>query len=134
MKALVILVLVCLAGMISCTISKDARKLKRSTSEWRQSPVVLKAYQDYPFVGTHLTLRKNGKFEHTSGNGIVEFFSAGAWTSKNDTITLYYLELDQKSVISERVIIDRQAFTVVFEADSVRPLSRFKIVEWNARK
>ena len=95
MNIRLILVFIWLFGMFSCTIPKEARLLKKTTEDWRKSPVVLEAYADSPLSGRFLTLRDNGKFEHTS-SGLLRSFQAGIWTSNQDTINLSYIDNNQK--------------------------------------
>jgi hypothetical protein len=44
-----VLLLLC-ATLVTCTLPKEARVLKKTTKEWRTSPIVLAAYADTPFL------------------------------------------------------------------------------------
>jgi hypothetical protein len=111
----------------SCTIPKDARTLKRTTKEWRESPIVMDAWADTPFYGIFLTLRENKKFEHTT-SGLMGSFEAGTWTNSQDTIRLLYLDSKQNTVRNQNVIIDRQTSTLIFEGDSASVQMRLRIM------
>lgn len=111
----------------SCTIPKDARILKRTTKEWRDSKIVLHAWADTPFSGIFLTLRDNGKFEHTS-SGLMQSFEAGTWTNSKDTLRLVYVDSKQNSVSKQNVLIDRQTSTLLFEGDSTPVQMRLRIM------
>jgi hypothetical protein len=118
-------ILLCIL-MTSCTIPKDARVLKRTTKEWRKSQIVLHAWADTPLSGTFLTLRDNGKFEHTS-SGPFQSFEAGNWANSQNTIKLEYLDSKQKVVRNQNVTVDRQTSTLLFEGDSTPVHMRLKI-------
>ena|SRR5437879_11529876 len=108
--------LIFIIGLCSCTIPKEARVQRRTTKSWRQSSVVLNAYADTPFAGIFLTLRENGKFEHTS-SGVLKSFVAGAWTNSRDTICLSYMDSKQNINLKKKVIVDRKTSTLIFEGD-----------------
>jgi hypothetical protein len=110
----------------SCTTPKDARILKRTTKEWRESKIVLHAWADTPFSGIFLTLRNNGKFEHIA-SGLIQSFEAGTWTNSHDTIRLVYLDSKQSTKWNQNVLIDRQTSTLVFEGDSTPVQMRLRI-------
>lgn len=114
-------------GILSCTVPKEARVLKRTTKDWRSAPVVLQGYRDTPFAGVLLTLRNNGKFEHTS-SGMLKGFEAGAWTSRGDTIDLNYIDAQQKMQRLQRAIIDRKTMTLDFLDEKVPAQFRMRIV------
>ncbi len=97
----------------SCIIGKDSRALKRTTKEWRQSPAVIDGYFDTPFAGVFLTLRKNGKFEHTS-SGMFKGFDAGTWTRNQDTLRLTYVNSKLEPVKVVQVIIDRSTNRLIY--------------------
>jgi len=111
----------------SCITPKDARVLKRTTKEWRESKIVLEAWADTPFSGIFLTLRENGKFEHTS-SGLVGSFHAGRWANSRDTIRLEYLDSKQNILRNENVTIDKQTSTLLFEGDSTPVQMRLRIM------
>ena len=113
--------------MTSCIIPKKARLLKKDTKDWRVSSVVLEAYADSPFAGTFLTLRENGKFEHTS-SGLIKSFEAGNWTNIQDTITLLYIDEKQNLKNKQKVIIDRQSSTLMFESNDTPVQMRLRIM------
>jgi hypothetical protein len=121
-----IFILLCVL-LNSCTIPKEARTLKRTTKEWRESPTVMHAWADTPFSGIFLTLRDNGKFEHTS-SGLLQSFEAGTWTNSQDTIRLVYLDNKQSAIRNEKVRIDRPTSTLIFEGDSTPVQMRLRIV------
>ena len=112
----------------SCTTPKDARILKRTTKEWRDSEVVLHAWADNPFSGIFLTLRNNGKFEHIS-SGLIKSFEAGTWTNSQDTIRLVYVDSQQNSIRNQKVKIDKQTSTLIFEGDSTPVQMRLRIMK-----
>ena len=112
----------------SCTVTKDARILKRTTKEWRDSEIVLDAWADTPFSGIFLTLRNNGKFEHTS-SGLIKSFEAGTWTNSQDTIRLVYVDSKQNATRNQKVLIDRQTSTLIFEGDSTPVQMRLRILK-----
>ena len=112
----------------SCTISKDARSLKRTTKEWRYSKIILQAWADTPFAGIFLTLRDNGKFEHTS-SGLMQSFEAGTWTNSQDTLKLIYVDSKQHMIRRQNVVIDRQTSTLLFEGDSSPVQMRLRIMQ-----
>ncbi len=118
---------VLLIGINSCITPKDARVLKKTTKEWRDSPVVLEAYSDSPFSASFLTLRKNNKFERIS-SGMIQSFHAGSWTMNQDTIKLSYVDSKQTIVERQNVLIDRTTSTLIFEGDSVPEYMRLKIM------
>ena len=111
----------------SCTIPREARNLKKTTKEWRDSPIVLNAWADTPFSGIFLTLRENGKFEHTS-SGIMQSFEAGKWTNSQDTLLLVYVNSRQELVRQQNVFIDKQTSTLLFEGDSSPVQMRLRIM------
>ena len=121
-----IFVLLCFL-ISSCTIPKGARILKRTTKEWRESPIVMHAWADTPMSGNFLTLRHNGKFEHTS-SGLLKTFRAGKWTNSQDTIKLEYVDENQNTVRSQKVIVHRQTSTLIFEGDRTPVQMRLKII------
>lgn len=112
----------------SCTIPRDARTLKNTTKEWRESTIVFHAYADSPFSGLFLTLRENGKFEHTS-SGVIKSFEAGTWTFSQDTIHLVYLDYNLHEINIQNVIIDRKTVTLNFEGDSIPVQMRMRIMK-----
>jgi hypothetical protein len=112
----------------SCTISKDARSLKRTTKEWRYSKIILQAWADTPFAGIFLTLRDNGKFEHTS-SGLMQSFEAGTWTNSQDTLKLIYVDSKQHMIRRQNVVIDRQTSTLLVEGDSSPVQMRLRIMQ-----
>ena len=114
--------------MNSCIIPKDARVLKRTTREWRESQTVLHAWADTPFSGIFLTLRANGKFEHTS-SGLFQSFEAGRWTNYRDTIALEYLDSKQKIIRTQNVTVDRHSSTLIFENDSTPVQFRLRVMK-----
>ena len=89
--------------------------------------MVLQGYRDTPFAGVFLTLRNNGKFEHTS-SGMLKGFEAGAWTSRGDTIDLNYIDAQQKMQRLQRAIIDRKTMTLDFLDEKVPAQFRMRIV------
>jgi hypothetical protein len=111
----------------SCTIPRENRRLKKTTKEWREAPVVLCGYADTPFSGVFLTLRGNGKFEHESG-GLLKSFAAGTWTNSKDTIKLIYLDSKQNSLRNQKVVIDRESSTLIFEGRSTPVQMRLRIM------
>lgn len=127
MKEKLIIALICLFGMLSCTIPKEARLLRKTTKDWRESPVILEAYADSPFSGSFLTLRENGKFERTS-SGLIKSFEAGSWTNVKDTINLSYLDEEQNVVNKKKVLIDRKTSTLKFEGDDTPVQMRLRIM------
>lgn len=104
--------------MSSCIIGKDARILKKSTEEWRESPLVLSGYMDTPMAGVFLYLRENGKFEHTSEFSGFRSFSAGNWIINGDTIQLTYFDSKQNITNQENVLLDRENAKLFFLKDS----------------
>ncbi len=104
--------------MSSCIIGKDARILKKTTKEWRESPLALSAYQDAPMAGVFLYLRENGKFEHTSEFSGIRSFSAGNWAINGDTIQLTYFDSKQNIINQENVLLDREKLQLFFLKDS----------------
>lgn len=88
---------------------------------------MLHAYADTPFSGIFLTLRDNGKFEHTS-SGLLKSFEAGTWTNYQDTIRLIYLDNKQSSIKNQIIIIERETSTLIFEGDSTPVLMRLRII------
>ncbi len=75
-------------------------------------------YQDTPFAGVFLTLRTNGKFEHTS-SGIFKSFDAGTWTRSQDTLRLTYVNSKLEPVNVMRVFIDKSIYQLIFLDDSL---------------
>lgn len=124
-SALSLALLLILPG--ACTIPKDARILKRTTKEWRESKIVLDAWADTPLSGVFLTLRRNGKFEHTS-SGLMKSFEAGRWTTIQDTIILVYVDSKLNTTRNQKVTIDRQTSTLLFEGDSTPVQMRLRIM------
>ena len=120
MRCVIIVLLASTCG--GCIIGKDSRVLKRTTKEWRQSPAVIEGYLDTPFAGVFLTLRKNGKFEHTS-SGIFKGFDAGTWTRSQDTVRLTYVNSKLEPVKVVQAAIDRGTSQLIFEL----PQSRMRI-------
>ncbi|MFT6746487.1 MAG: hypothetical protein ACJAZ2_000828 [Glaciecola sp.] len=123
----VILILLCSVAMASCIIPKEARQLKKDTKEWRESLVLLHAYADSPFSGAVLTLRENGKLEHTS-SGLLKSFSAGEWTNKQDTVELSYLDNNHNVTHLRKVFIDKKTSTLKFDRDSTSVFFRLRIM------
>lgn len=113
--------------MSSCIIPKESRLLKKNTKDWRESSIVLEGYADSPLSGTFLTIRENGKFEHTS-SGLVKSFEAGNWTYNLDTITLSYVNENKKFTKEQKVIIDGQTSTLIFEGNDTPVQMRMKIM------
>lgn len=111
----------------SCTTPKDARELKKTTKEWRDSPISMYAWADTPFSGIFLVLRENGKFEHTS-SGIIKSFEAGTWTFSQDTIKLVYLDCKQTLKKNQNLVIDRSSSTLQFEGESIQIMFRLRIM------
>lgn len=130
MNARVLLLLPLLFGAFSCIVSKESRILKRTTKDWRSSTVVLRGYRDTPFSGVFLTLRENGKFEHTS-SGMLKGFSAGTWTVRSDTIDLNYVDSMMRVEALEKVIIDRKTMTLEFLNEKLPGQFRMRIVNIN---
>lgn len=129
MKITLKLTIICILTLLeSCIISKDARILKKTTKEWRNSKIVLHAWADNPLSGVFLTLRENGKFEQTS-SGLVQSFEAGTWINSQDTLKLVYLDSRQNLVRKQSVLIDRQKSTLLFERDSTAVQMRLKIMQ-----
>ena len=124
---MVFFVSILLIGINSCITPKEARQLKKSTKDWRESPAILSAYADSPLAGTFLTLRENKKFEHTS-SGMFRTFEAGTWTCKNDTINLYYVDNTIQFNKTQRVFINRKTSTLIFENDTAFTPIRFRIM------
>ena len=121
--------IVCLLTLLeSCTVPKDAGILKRTTKEWRESKTVLHAWFDTPFSGIFLTLRENGKFDHTS-SGLMQSFEAGTWTNLQDTLTLVYVDSKLNPIKKQRVVIDSQTSTLIFEGDSTLVQMRYRIMQ-----
>lgn len=112
----------------SCIISKEERFLKNSTKEWRKSEIVLQAWLDTPFSGVFLTLRENGKFEHTS-SGLWQFFEAGSWNFSNDTLKLDYENNQQLPINKKFLLFDRTSSSLKFEGDSTIHNVIFRIVK-----
>ena len=127
MKTSTVILIFLLILINSCIIPKDARILKRTTKEWRESQIVLDAWTDTPFSGIFLTLRNNGKFEHTS-SGLIKSFEAGTWTNSQDTIKLVYIDSKQNTIRNQKVTIDRQTSTLIFEGDSTPVQMRLRIM------
>lgn len=127
MNARVLLLLPLLFGTFSCIVPKESRILKRTTEDWRSSPVVLHGYRDTPYSGVFLTLRENGKFEHTS-SGMLKGFSAGTWTVRSDTIDLNYVDNQKRVEALEKVIIDRKTMTLDFLNEKLPAQFRMRIV------
>jgi|GEM_PF-1442245 len=126
-KEQIFLALLCLMGMVSCIIPKEARILKRETKDWRESSVVLEAYADSPLSSSFLKLRENGKFEHTS-SGLLKYFEAGTWINNQDSLILSYLDNKQSLTREQKVKIDRQKSTLIFEGDTTRVQMRLRIM------
>ena len=129
MKKTLTITFICFLTLFeSCTISKDARSLKRTTKEWRYSKIILHAWADTPFAGIFLTLRDNGKFEHTS-SGLMQSFEAGTWTNSQDTLKLIYVDSKQHMIRRQNVVIDRQTSTLLVEGDSSPVQMRLRIMQ-----
>lgn len=129
MKKTLTITFICFLTLFeSCTISKDARSLKRTTKEWRYSKIILQAWADTPFAGIFLTLRDNGKFEHTS-SGLMQSFEAGTWTNSQDTLKLIYVDSKQHMIRRQNVVIDRQTSTLLVEGDSSPVQMRLRIMQ-----
>ena len=109
-----IILFICFLGVSSCVVSKESRILKKETKDWRESSVILQAYADSPFSGTFLTLRDNGKFEHTS-SGLFKSFETGSWTNNNDTIILSYIGGDNNVKNTKKIFIARKTSSLQFE-------------------
>ena len=122
----VLLILLLSSGLFCCTIPKDARILKKSAKQWRNSAVVLEAYADTPFSGLFLTLRENGKFEHTS-SGIIKSYEAGTWTSNADTLHLSYIDSRQLKTSDRNLIIDRKTSTLFGDSANTPVPMRMRI-------
>ncbi len=128
MKKTLTLIFVCFLTLFeSCTIPKDSRVLKRITKEWRDSKIVLYAWAVTPFYGVFLTLRNNGKFEHTS-SGLMQSFEAGTWINSGDTLKLIYVDSKLNIKWKQNLIIDSQTSTLLFEGDSTLFKMRLKIM------
>lgn len=110
-----IFLLFIIAEYTSCIIPKEARELKRSTKEWRNSPVVFEAYGDTPFSGIFITLHENGKFEHTS-SGMLKSFECGSWTVNENTIELNYLGKNLEVIRKEKYLIDKNTNRLFHES------------------
>ena len=104
--------------LTSCIIPKDARILKRTTREWRDSDIMFHAWVDSPLSAGFLKLRENGKFEHTS-SGLIQSFNAGTWSHSQDTISLIYVDSRQNTTDTKIVTINRKTSTLVFLGDSI---------------
>ncbi len=111
----------------TCIMPKEARLLKRETKAWRQSTVVLHAYTDTPLSGIFLTLRENGKFEHTS-SGLFQSFEAGAWNRNADTINLNYFKTKEQTYKTTRFTIDRNTSTLLGDGDQQPVYMRLRIL------
>lgn len=122
----ILLILFLSIGLFCCTIPKDARILKKSAKQWRNSTVVLEAYADTPFSGLFLTLRENGKFEHIS-SGIIKSFEAGTWTNNADTLHLTYMDSRQIKTSDRKLIIDRKTSTLMADSASTPVQMRMRI-------
>lgn len=112
--------------MSSCIATKEGRVLKKTTKDWRESPLVLSGYLDTPFSGVFLYLRENGKFEHTS-SGMLRGFSAGTWTFQNDTIRLNYLDSKKNVTAIKTVLKDTITRQLIFLEDSAAFHMRYTI-------
>ncbi|NOS90347.1 MAG: hypothetical protein HOP30_00340 [Cyclobacteriaceae bacterium] len=132
MRYLIVVLLAFICG--GCIIGKDSRVLKRTTKEWRQSPAVIEGYLDTPFAGIFLTLRKNGKFEHTS-SGMFKGFDAGTWTRSQDTLRLTYVNSKLEPVEVVQAIIDRSTYRLIFLNDMfAHPQSRMRVTLLEEKK
>ncbi len=132
MRYLTIILLSSICG--GCIIGKDSRALKRTTKEWRRSPKLITGYQDTPFAGVFLTLRANGKFEHTS-SGIFKGFDAGTWTRSQDTLRLTYVNSKIEPVNVMRVFIDKSIYRLFFLDDSLsHPQLRMRVTLLQEKK
>lgn len=127
MKILIPIFILLYTLINSCTIPKDARVLKRTTTDWRDSPIVLDAWADTPLSGIFLTLRENKKFERTS-SGLIQSFEAGIWMNSRDTIKLVYIDSKQNTKRNQNVLIDRKTSTLIFEGDSTPVQMRLRIM------
>ena len=112
----------------SCIIPKEGRKLKKSTKEWRNSPVVLEGYSDSPLGSTILMLRENKKFELTSSGLFRIQFEAGSWLFQQDTIHLSFLDKQQSIVKKQNVYLDRKTSTLIFEGEDTAVYQRLKTI------
>lgn len=122
-----ILIFITVLGITSCIVPKESRMLKKNTKDWREASTVLEGYADSPLSGSFLTLRENGKFEHTS-SGMIKSFQAGNWTNNGDTITLSYVNENQTLTKEQTVTIDRKTSTLVFNGDDTPVQMRMKIM------
>ena len=120
-------VILCIWTLSACVVSKEERNFKKETKEWRESAIKLQGYSDSPLTGTFLTLRENGKFEHTS-SGMFQSFRAGSWTYSSDTIHLQYRDLSKVVIHSAPVFIDRQTNTLQFINDTSTVVYRLNIL------
>ncbi len=128
-KPKVFFIIIILTALIhSCITPKDARILKRTTKDWRESPQVFHAYMDTPFSGIFLILRENGKFEYTS-SGMVASFQAGIWTMNQDTICLNYVNSAQITIDKQNVFFDRANSKLIFEGDEASDFARWRIMQ-----
>jgi hypothetical protein len=80
----------------------------------------LHGYADSPLAGSFLTLRENEKFERTS-SGMLMSFDAGTWSLNQDTITLTYVDLQQKPILTQNLYIDRKNSTLIFQGEENAP-------------
>ncbi|ABG59806.1 hypothetical protein [Cytophaga hutchinsonii] len=126
-NSILFITLAFLSGTFACITPKEAQQLKKATADWRESPAVLEAYADGPFSGTFLILRENTKFEHTS-SGMLQSFEAGSWNRNHDTINLYYVNSAQQIKQHQKVYIDRNTSTLIFEGDTLPEPMRLRIV------
>lgn len=113
--------------MSSCIVGKDARILKKTTKEWRESPVVLHGYLDTPMAGVFLTLRENGKFEYET-SGMLASFSAGTWIRSGDTLHLNYLDSKQNITETSDFIMERETSKLKLVGDSSTIQMRYTIL------
>jgi hypothetical protein len=128
-KTKILVFLIVFSGLMrSCITPKDARILKRTTKDWRESREVFHAYADTPFSGIFLILRENGKFEYTS-SGLMESFQAGEWAINQDTIKLSFVNSQQITTNKQSVFFDRANSKLVFEGEKTSELTRWRIMK-----
>jgi hypothetical protein len=103
---------------VACTVPKDARMLKRTTREWRESPVLLSGYSDSPLGSTMLTLRENATFERTSSIFGMNLYEAGVWAMRQDTIILSFVDGKLQQTKTEGVYLNREKYRLFFNGDT----------------
>ncbi|MGL4598209.1 MAG: hypothetical protein ACRCYO_11795 [Bacteroidia bacterium] len=130
MKKAIRIIGICFAVFFqTCIIPKEARILKKTTKDWRESALVLHAYADTPLSGIFLTLRENGKFEYTS-SGLFQSFEAGTWNKNADTISLRYFTTKEQAQVekTKRLVIDRNTSTLAVEGENLPAYMRLRIL------